>query len=321
MKVAIYSPNWVGDAVLSLPFINNIKLKHPDSKIIMICKKWVSSVYLNHPNIDELIVIPVGKNHGIINTFNTGLSLRDLKIDVFYSLTDSFRSSTIMWLSGAIKRIGFIAQFRGLFLTEKIELPTKKVHRSLKYLKLMNKTEFNSDLKFIFLNEKELSWGKKEIKSLGLKDPVALFPFSIAPERTFPQEKISEWINGSNESYMIFGSKDEAKKAKKIIQKNKIKNIISLCGKYSLRESIVMISLCKYAIASDSGLGHLSSIIGVPTISFFGGNRSIVTGPIGKNCKVIDKSHRCKPCRKNICCLKSITLADVSSSISSVLTN
>ena len=319
MKVAIYSPNWVGDAALSLPFINNIKLKHPNSKIIMLCKKWVSSVYLNHPNIDELIVIQAGKNHGVINTLSTGLSLRDLKIDVFYSLTDSFRSSIIMWLSGAIRRIGFIAQFRGSLLTEKIKLPTKKIHRSLKYLKLINKTRFDSDLKFIFLNEKELSWGKKEIRSLGLKDPVALFPFSIAATRTFPHEKISEWINGSNESYMIFGSKDEAKEAQKIIEKNKIISIISLCGKYSLRESIILISLCKYAIATDSGLGHISSIVGVPTISFFGANRSIVTGPIGENSILIDKSHRCKPCKKNICCLRSITRADVNYNINKAL--
>ena len=319
MKVAIYSPNWVGDAALSLPFINNIKLKHPKSKIIMLCKKWVSSVYLNHPNIDELIVIQAGKNHGIINTFSTGLSLRDLEIDVFYSLTDSYRSSIIMWLSGAIRRIGYIAQFRGLLLTEKIELPTKKIHRSLKYLKLINKTRFDSDLKFIFLNEKELSWGKKEMRSLGLKGPVALFPFSIAAERTFPHEKISEWINGSDESYMIFGSKDEAKEAQKIIEKNKTISITSLCGKYNLRESIILISLCKYAIATDSGLGHISSIVGVPTISFFGANRSMVTGPIGENSILIDKSHRCKPCKKNICCLRSITRADVNYSINKAL--
>ena len=78
MNIAIYSPNWVGDAALSLPFISNIKLKHPDSKIIILCKKWVSSVYLNHPDIDDLIIIPSGKNNGIVNTLSIGLSLRNL---------------------------------------------------------------------------------------------------------------------------------------------------------------------------------------------------------------------------------------------------
>ena len=82
---------------------------------------------------------------------------------------------------------------------------------------------------------------------------------------------------------------------------------------------MILISLCKYALATDSGLGHISSIIGVPTISFFGANRSMVTGPIGEYSILIDKSHRCKPCRKNICCLRSITKADVNSSIIKVL--
>ena len=43
-----------------------------------------------------------------------------------------------------------------------------------------------------------------EVKNLELKDFVALFPFSIAAARTLPHEKISEWINESNENYLIF---------------------------------------------------------------------------------------------------------------------
>ena len=118
---------------------------------------------------------------------------------------------------------------------------------------------------------------------------------------------------------MIFGSDKESEEAEKIIKNSNDVSITSLCGKYSLRESMILISLCKYALATDSGLGHISSIIGVPTISFFGANRSIVTGPIGEHSISIDKSHRCKPCRKNICCLRSITKADVNSGIIKVL--
>ena len=68
----------------------------------------------------------------------------------------------------------------------------------------------------------------------------------------------------------------------------------------------------------DSGLGNISSIVGVPTISFFGAKRSSVTGPIGDNCIIIDKSHRCNPCKKNTCCLISISSDDVNSSIDSL---
>ena len=318
MKIAVYSPNWVGDAALSLPFIHKIKRKYPTAKIFVICKEWVSSLYVNNPNIDKLIIIPKEKTAGIFNTLRIGLSLIREDIEIFYTLTDSFRSSIIMWLSKSKKRVGYNTQGRGIFLTDKIGISKEKIHRSLKYLKLIREEQFNKDEKLIFIDDDELIWARKEIDEIGVKSPVALFPFSISSSRTFPEKKISEWIKDSGENYLIFGSSDDKQKASIIVNHNNDMNITSICGKYSLRQSIILMSLCKYAIAADSGLGHISSIVGVPTISFFGAKRSSVTGPIGDNCIIIDKSHRCNPCKKNICCLISISSDDVNSSIKSL---
>ena len=318
MKIAVYSPNWVGDAALALPFIHKIKSKYPTAKIFVICKEWVSSLYVNNPNIDKLIIIPKEKTAGIFNTLRIGLSLIREDIEIFYTLTDSFRSSIIMWLSNSKKRVGYNTQGRGIFLTDKIGISKEKIHRSLKYLKLIREEQFNKDEKLIFIDDDELIWARKEIDEIGVKSPVALFPFSISSSRTFPEKKISEWIKDSGENYLIFGSSDDKQKASIIVNHNNDVNITSICGKYSLRQSIILMSLCKYAIAADSGLGHISSIVGVPTISFFGAKRSSVTGPIGDNCIIIDKSHRCNPCKKNTCCLISISSDDVNSSIDSL---
>ena len=83
MNVAVYSPNWVGDAALALPFIHGMKIKYPSSKIFVICKEWVGSVYVNNPNVDKLIIIPKEEANGIINTFRTGLSLIKEDIEIF----------------------------------------------------------------------------------------------------------------------------------------------------------------------------------------------------------------------------------------------
>ena len=76
-----------------------------------------------------------------------------------------------------------------------------------------------------------------------------------------------------------------------------------------------MIAVCNYAFAADSGLGHISSVLGIPTVSFFGAGRASVTKPIGKYNVVIDKSTRCNPCKKNICCLNAIKKSDVNYAI------
>ena len=100
-----------------------------------------------------------------------------------------------------------------------------------------------------------------------------------------------------------------------MLANNKNISMQSFCGKYDLRKSIALISVCNYAFAADSGLGHISSVLGIPTISFFGAGRASVTKPIGKYNVVIDKSTRCKPCKKNICCLNAIKKSDVNYAI------
>ena len=86
----------------------------------------------------------------------------------------------------------------------------------------------------------------------------------------------------------------------------------------TLRKSIALISFAEYALATDSGLGHISSILKIPTVSFFGAKRAQATKPIGKKNIVIDKSHRCNPCYQNLCCFNVITRSDVNIAIKSL---
>ena len=46
-------------------------------------------------------------------------------------------------------------------------------------------------------------------------------------------------------------------------------------------------SLCYYSLAADSGLGHISAALGLPTVSFFGVGYPDKTGQIGKNTLII----------------------------------
>ena len=123
MKIAVYAPNWIGDATLSLPFIHELNSLNPKSEITIVCKDWVAPVYQNNPNIDKIICFSSKDPKGIISTIVNGLSLREAQFDYFYTLTDSFRSSLIMWLSKAKNRIGYNSQFRSLLLTTSIDLP------------------------------------------------------------------------------------------------------------------------------------------------------------------------------------------------------
>ena len=316
MKIAVYSPNWVGDATLSLPFIHKLKAQNSESEIIVVCKDWVAPVYHNNPNIDKIISFSSKDLKGLIRTIKNGLGLRDQKFDYFYTLTDSFRSSLVMWLSRAKNRIGYSSQLRTPLLTSAFNLPLLETHRTNKYFNLIGElSDIDYRENYIFLDEVEANWARKKLSKCNISNFIAIFPFSVSHSRTFPKIKIKEWLSDSTKQYVIFGTNSEKKEALKIINQNTGISIHSFCGELTLRNSIALISLANYALAADSGLGHISSIMEVPTVSFFGAKRSKTTKPIGPKNIIIDKSDRCNPCNGNICCLNAITKADVNTAI------
>ena len=229
MKIAVYSPNWVGDAALALPFIHQLKNQNPDSNIIIVCKKSVEDVFYNNPCVDDIVSLSANNVRRIVNTVRTGVALKEKEIDYFYTLTDSFRSAIIMWISGATHRIGYNTQRRSVLLSSTIDLPSNTIHRSKKYLNIIKRKELDLDEKYIYLNQDEIAWAKEKLSEHNIVNPVALFPFSVASSRTFPKHKINEWFSRSSEQYVIFGAENDRNNATEIIEKNENITIHSFC--------------------------------------------------------------------------------------------
>ena len=324
MKIAIYSPNWIGDAVLALPFIQVIKEKNPKAEIIIICKEWVSDVYKNNPSISEIIPLANYQIKGFFSTLKTGRKLRNKKLDISYTLTDSIRSAFVLWLSNSKFRYGYADQMRSFLLTNAISQPRQKIHRSRKYLGLIDSDNYSFILPKINLSDTEITWAENELKNIGLDKPIALLPFSISKNRTLDNFLIKKWIEKSDRQYIIFGSKDDVKKADQLINYCQGVTIISICGEYSLRKSIQILSQCEYALAADSGLGHISAALGLPTLSFFGAGDSQVTAPIGENTGLIK---HCSPCKGTYCnksnkgryCLTEISSSYIDYSLKNII--
>jgi len=322
MKIAVYSPNWIGDAVMALPFLTELKNQHQNSKIYLICKDWVSGIYNNHPAIDEIITIRRNILSSFIGTLKTGYELRSRNFDEFYTLTDSFRSALISWISGSTRRFGFKSQMRSILLTNSIEIPSHRLHRSKKYLRMLKNANTPITKPELYVNDKEKEWAKNELKKLQLNNPVALFPFSVASARTIPDNIIRKWVNNSKKDYLVFGSKNDLERGNELIKTCNGLSIKSICGRYSLRKSIALISICNYTLATDSGLGHISAALGIPTISFFGPGIPTVTGPLSAKTNIIK---HCYPCMGDLCnkndeqikCLKQISKSDIEVAVNS----
>lgn len=306
MKIGVYSPNWIGDAVMALKFIGRLRKKYAGDELIVIARDWVAAIYDNHPLINKVLPVPTKELTGVFNTIKTGRSLQKLNLDIFFMLPDSFRSAVIAWFSRSNARIGFAGQMRETFLTDQINLPKEAIHRSEKYIYLLQNDEKAQDFQQmgITLRDQEKKWANKILQENNVKDPIGLLTGSLAKSRSVP---IGKWIEilkdklADDNQFVIIGEKRNAGNAQEIIAQVGDDKVISFCGKYTLRESIALISRCRAVIAADSGLGHIAADLDIPTISLFGAGDPEKTRPLGNLTQVITANVHCSPCGNNIC--------------------
>ena len=62
-KIMVRATNWMGDAVMSLPAIEALHARFPNSEIVLVAKPWVSELYSNHPAVSRQIVYDAQGEH------------------------------------------------------------------------------------------------------------------------------------------------------------------------------------------------------------------------------------------------------------------
>jgi len=99
---------------------------------------------------------------------------------------------------------------------------------------------------------------------------------------------------------MVFGTGKDNKifnylSASKIVA-NVAGRIINTVDKYTLQESAYNLTLCKFLICNDTGLGHVASAAGVKTYTIFGPSNVTKNHPYLKS-HVISRELECQPCQ------------------------
>jgi heptosyltransferase-2 len=62
-----------------------------------------------------------------------------------------------------------------------------------------------------------------------------------------------------------------------------------------------MTAACLIALTNDSGAMHISSALGVPTVTVFGATDHIATGPTGPLARIVREPVECSPCLLREC--------------------
>ena len=111
MNIAVFLPNWIGDAVMATPAIMALRRRFVDAHLIGVMKPYIAGALEGNDWFQETLLT----NQGV---WATSRQLRRQQIDVAILFPNSFRSAITAWLGGCRRRVGYARDLRRWLLTD-----------------------------------------------------------------------------------------------------------------------------------------------------------------------------------------------------------
>lgn len=303
----VRSPNWLGDAVMALPAVRNLKTMTGDAPLVVAAPEKLASLWRECPFVDQVIALEKPKN---LQT--TTRQLRAGKFGSAVLLPNSLRSAAEAWLAGIPQRIGYSRGGRGLLLTRTIPAPTRnpaRLHQRFYYLDLFTALGGPSDDSLPQLR-------RGPATAAGPHGFVmAICPGAeYGPAKRWPVENFvavaRHFIATREAKIVLLGAAVDMPIAEEFARQ--LPEAENRVGKTSLDEFMAALVSARLVLCNDSGAMHTASALGAPTLAVFGSTEPRLTGPMGARSRVLRHHVPCSPCFLRECpldfaCMKSVT--------------
>jgi lipopolysaccharide heptosyltransferase II len=317
-------PNWIGDAVVSTAFLKEAKKAY--KKLYVLSDVKVKDVFLNNPYINELIVFDKEK---FIENLKIISKIRKYGIKTGITLTPSFSSSLIFFLSNIKKRAGYHRD--GILLNAKYKPDNKHtIHIAQEYKEIFylvsSQLEFKEIKQEIFTDLKE---EKATLSAFDLNKRhfnIVIAPFvQYGPAKMWSIDKY-DVLAGKllqkirNVKIFIIGTKEDKK-----YNFRKDSKITDLRGRTTIKQIIHVIKNSDLFIGNDSGMMHIADAFNKRSVIIFGSTSPLWTGPLSKNSKVVRVNLKCSPCFDRECryktyeCLEQVTVEKVLNEVNKII--
>lgn len=307
-RIAIRAPNWLGDVVLSLPAVRDVRRAFSQAKISVVARPSVAPVYEAVPEVDAVLEAKGMRDE--IAALRSGFDLAVL-------LPNSFGTALAASLAGVPARWGYATQGRGLLLTRKTPVPgnvrgRSQVHYYRAMLAAMGLP--TSDALDTSIAPRQ-AWKDTGRALIG---PGRFF--GIAPgaakgsAKQWPPERfaaVADRLNAERGARIVLlGSAADRGPAGAVARAMKTPST-NLCGKTDLRAFVGLVACLDGLVANDSGAMHLGAALGIPTVGVFGPTNPDETHPVGKRAAFVRGVAECSPCEHVTCpidhrCLTSV---------------
>ena len=284
-RVLVVRNGFIGDTVLAIPFLRNLRRRFPDAVIDVLVEPGSGDVLADCPYKNELLPWRrpqrVGRSllASMANIVSTARWLRGRGYDRAYVLKRSLSSVLLVRLAGIPHRVGFASRHRSPLLTRSIPIRPRR-HEVELFLDLLRGDGIEVD------DGRNENWlveaAVQRVEGLLGRVPPGRPRVFIAPESTDIHRRwplgrmagvVASLVNDRSCEIFLCGSPRDA---------GAHATILSLVGPavaahvhdhsaaLSLRETAALLARMDLCIGVDTGLPHIAASLGVPVVKLYG---------------------------------------------------
>jgi ADP-heptose:LPS heptosyltransferase len=327
-KIIVVDFGGIGDLVLTIPFLRELKKGFPSSVVSVLCAKRAGGILKDQPCNDESFFAPIT----LIGLLKTGLQLRKQRFDMAINLMPqtSYLSAIKMYLLflliNARQWVGRDTEGRGFFYHIKIPETKMQMENEVafygKIFKAISNKDFDGQLEFHISQRSRKKAGallKKERNFL--ENPLVLLnPGSDWPAKRWFIERYAEVVQRLHDffpdiEFGVIGTKEERELAS-VIKEAGEEKVFILSGKTPLTVLPAVLDQASLVITNDSGPAHIARAVGTPVVILAGPGFPAFFSIQGRNVShLLYHPVSCAPCLKVSCdrmdCWKAISVEEV----------
>jgi len=313
LRVLLLRLSSLGDIVLTQPLIQALRTHYPDARIDLVVRKEYADVMRGVSELTNLLELDLSKPNEM-SKLKTRLAAT--KYTHVLDLHNNYRTKRLRQLRGAKVRAVYKRSFQRWLLV-KFKINALKdtpdvIGRYFEVAKVLSLTDDGSAPSF---------------RNNAQREPrlVAIAPGSKHWNKRWPTQYFIEVIGKliiEGWKVELFGSVEDKPLALEIAENVDSDHVKSFAGELTIAESMERMARASLAITNDSGLMHVASALGIPTIAIFGPTvREFGFMPRAKTATILEnKGLYCRPCTaigkdscpdKHFKCMKEITPGQV----------
>jgi heptosyltransferase-2 len=327
-SLVVLAPNWLGDAVMALPAIADIRRAFPASRLAVAARRSVSELFRLVPHVDAVIAADAP-------------GVQAAGADIAILLPNSFASAWLVWRAGVPERWGYATDLRRPLLTRAVARPGGGLHQAAYYQHLTRTFDIEPGPlePSLVVPDAAVAAAKRHLASRGWDAQSPLIV--MAPGAAYGTAKrwspahaarfIADVTRARGATCALVGSRADRRTTEMILAALEAParaRVIDLAGETTLEQLAGILRLAQACVSNDSGAMHLAAAAGTPLVAIFGPTRERETAPLtraGGRAEVLTHPVWCRPCMLRECpidhrCMTGITPARVVESLDRVMT-